>query len=127
MTENIRQHIPDPTYHQEVTRKTHAYDLDRREELLDTHLSHKAHKDVFTLDDPELAHDVANAIKPEIDVVAALQKRIDNPHGRIFEVRGFPTSPENKRELEISQKAAKVDLEKNARQARDIALSGTAH
>jgi hypothetical protein len=73
----------------------------------------KAKKGRDHIKNPDVAYEAAHAIKPEIDHVASLQKRIDNPLAAAArtEIKGktYLIGAEDVRALELERKATVLD------------------
>lgn len=121
MSENLRAELPNPTLHTDLIVNGKSAPLEAaalaRANVELTQAQGKVN--VATQDFPEIAHDVAYAIKPEIDDVAELKEA---GHGQIS--RAASLTPGGPAVLGVGKSkeltAAEADLERNARYATEI-------
>src|SRR5579884_3414158 len=119
MPETLRDDIPNPTLHQNSFTPANEEIYDR---IIAEGQNPYARQNQITKQFPEIAYETAAAIKPEIDRDVELQRRIDNPNANSMHHRTLGTIVvDNVPKLQLEQKAVRVDLERNAERAVDIA------
>ena len=75
-----------------------------------------------TRSDEGIAQMVAGAIKPDVDYVQGLQKRIDSPlAGSVYDAKTGVVGSEDIESLQVQQTAGKLDLEINSVEATNAA------